>query len=185
MHVIETQLPDVLLIEPKVYGDHRGFFLETYHEARYHDAGISITFVQDNHSRSRRGVLRGLHYQLERPQGKLVWVMRGQVFDVAVDIRRGSPNFGRWTGVILDDINRRQLYVPPGFAHGFLVLSEEVDFVYKCTDYYHPQSENGIAWNDPDIGIEWPDLDVVLSEKDRANPRLADQAPEKLPVYRA
>lgn len=184
MRIIETQLPDVLLIEPKVFGDHRGFFLETYHQARYRDAGIAMTFVQDNHSRSRRGVLRGLHYQLEQPQGKLVSVMCGQVFDVAVDIRRGSPNFGRWAGVVLDDVSRRQLYVPPGFAHGFLVLSEEVDFVYKCTDYYHPQSENGIAWDDPDIGIEWPDLDVVLSDKDRLNPRLNQQDPDKLPLYR-
>jgi dTDP-4-dehydrorhamnose 3,5-epimerase len=184
MEIIETQLPDVLLIEPNVFGDHRGFFLETYHDIRYREAGISATFVQDNHSHSRRGVLRGLHYQLEQPQGKLVWVMRGEVFDVAVDIRRGSPTFGQWAGAVLNDNSRRQLYVPPGFAHGFVVLSEEVDFVYKCTDYYHPQSEYGIAWDDPDIGIQWPELKVVLSNKDSQNPRLAEQDSKKLPVYR-
>lgn len=183
MRVTAADVPGVLVIEPTTYGDHRGFFLETYHEGRYREAGLAHGFVQDNHSRSRRGVLRGLHYQLVQPQGKLVMVTRGEVFDVAVDIRRGSPTFGRWAGCILDDRSHRQFYVPPGFAHGFCVLSEEVDFVYKCTDYYHPESERGIAWDDPDIGIDWPRLDMTLSEKDRGNPRLADHPPENLPQY--
>lgn len=183
MKVIETDLPGVLIIEPQVFGDPRGFFKETYHEARYREAGIPVHFVQDNHSRSRQGVLRGLHYQLVQPQAKLVAVTRGRVFDVAVDIRRGSPTFGRWAGTVLDDQSHRQLYVPAGFAHGFCVLSEETDFVYKCTDYYHPQSEHGIAWDDPDIGIAWPSLNVILSDKDLRNPRLAAQAAEHLPLY--
>lgn len=183
MRVIETALPGVLVLEPKIFGDQRGFFLETYHEARYREIGIPARFVQDNHSRSRRGVLRGLHYQLQQPQGKLVRVTRGRVFDVAVDIRRGSPTFGHWTSIILDDESHRQMYVPPGFAHGFCVLSDEADFVYKCTDYYHPRSEQGILWNDPAIGIEWPLAQVALSEKDTRNPPLARQAPERLPLY--
>jgi len=181
--VIETGLPGVLLLEPKVFGDARGFFMETWQAARYREAGMPERFVQDNHSRSRRGVLRGLHYQLTQPQGKLVWVTRGAVFDVAVDIRRGSPNFGRWYGCVLDDVDHRQLYIPPGFAHGFCVVSEEADFFYKCTDYYHPQSEQGIAWNDPEIGIDWPLREVSLSGKDQQNPRLSAQAPENLPIY--
>jgi dTDP-4-dehydrorhamnose 3,5-epimerase len=176
-------LPDVLLLEPQVFGDSRGFFLETYRESAYREAGISEHFVQDNHSRSRKGVLRGLHYQLIQPQGKLVQVIRGQVFDVAVDIRRGSPTFAHWTGVILDDQRHRQLYVPAGFAHGFLVMSDTVDLLYKCTDYYHPQSERGIAWNDPDIGITWPAAKVILSDKDARNPRLVEQSSENLPRY--
>lgn len=183
MNIIETELPGVLIIEPKSFGDARGFFLETYSEQRYRDAGLSVRFVQDNHSRSRRGVLRGLHYQLVQPQGKLVGVTRGEVFDVAVDVRRGSPTFGHWAGVILDDRSHRQFYVPPGFAHGFCVLSDEADFVYKCTDYYHPPSEQGIIWNDPAIGIEWPLTEVSLSDKDGRYPTLAEQAAERLPVY--
>lgn len=185
MNVIATALPGVLLLEPKVFGDARGFFLETWQTVRYREAGLPERFVQDNQSRSRRGVLRGLHYQLVQPQGKLVWVARGGVFDVAVDIRRGSPTFGRWCGYLLDDANHRQLYIPPGFAHGFCVVSDEADFFYKCTDYYHPQSEQGIAWDDPGIGIRWPlaASEVALSVKDQANPRLAAQALEKLPVY--
>lgn len=183
MKVIAAELPGVLLLEPKVFGDARGFFLETWQAARYHEAGLPERFVQDNHSRSRRGVLRGLHYQLTQPQGKLVWVTRGAVFDVAVDIRRGSPTFGRWYGCVLDDVDHRQLYIPPGFAHGFCVLSEEADFFYKCTDYYHPPSERGIAWDDPDIGIEWPLREMSLSDKDQDNRRLAAQIPENLPVY--
>lgn len=183
MKIIETRLPGVLLLEPKVFGDERGFFMETWQAARYHEAGMPERFVQDNHSRSRRGVLRGLHYQLIQPQGKLVWVTRGAVFDVAVDIRRSSPAFGRWYGCVLDDIDHRQLYIPPGFAHGFCVLSEEADFFYKCTDYYHPPSERGIAWNDPDIEIDWPSRDVSLSGKDLQNRRLKDQADDDLPVY--
>ncbi|MEE4379654.1 MAG: dTDP-4-dehydrorhamnose 3,5-epimerase [Candidatus Competibacteraceae bacterium] len=183
MNVVATELPGVLILEPRVFGDHRGFFLETYHRARYRQAGVSETFMQDNHSRSRQGVLRGLHYQLVQPQGKLVAVTRGAVFDVAVDIRRGSPTFGRWAGVTLDDENHRQFYVPPGFAHGFCVLSDEADFVYKCTDYYHPESEHGIVWDDPAIGIEWPEMDFTLSEKDAQLPRLAEQSFDKLPVF--
>lgn len=184
MKVIETSLPGVLLLEPKVFGDARGFFMETWQAARYTEAGMPELFVQDNHSRSRRGVLRGLHYQLTQPQGKLVWVTRGAVFDVAVDVRRGSPQFGRWYGCQLDDVDHRQLYIPPGFAHGFCVVSEEADFFYKCTDYYHPQSERGIAWNDPAIGIDWPLLpEVALSGKDQQNRPLALQAPDDLPVY--
>lgn len=183
MRVIETALPEVVILAPKVFGDQRGFFLETYHEDRYQQAGVAARFVQDNHSRSRRGVLRGLHYQLQRPQGKLVWVTRGQVFDVAVDIRRGSPTFGRWASGLLDDQNHHQMYIPPGFAHGFCVLSAEADFMYKCTDYYHPESEQGIAWNDPDLGIDWPVLEIILSDKDQQYPRLAEQSLAKLPLY--
>lgn len=182
MNIVETSLPGVMIIEPKVFGDARGFFLETFNAERYRDAGIELPFVQDNHSRSRRGVLRGLHYQLHHTQGKLVWVNRGEVYDVALDVRRGSPTFGRWYGCILSDENHRQLYIPPGFAHGFVVLSEVCDFVYKCTDYYHPASEQGVAWDDPDLGIEWPLRDVQLSAKDAANPCLKDMAPELLPV---
>ena len=183
MKVIETGLPGLLVIEPKVFGDARGFFLETYAEVRYREAGVPARFVQANHSRSRRGVLRGLHYQLVQPQGKLVSVARGSVYDVAVDVRRGSPTFGQHFGCVLDDVEHRQMYVPPGFAHGFVVLSEEVDFLYQCTDYYHPASEAGIAWDDEDLAIDWPLRDVHLSDKDRLHPRLKDQAPEKLPVW--
>ena len=184
MKAIATELPGMLLLEPQVFGDTRGFFMETWQAARYREAGMPERFVQDNHSRSRRGVLRGLHYQLTQPQGKLVWVTRGAVFDVGVDIRRGSPNFGRWYGCVLDDLNHRQLYIPPGFAHGFCVLSEEADFFYKCTDYYHPSSERGIAWDDPEIGIAWPLRDgIALSAKDQHNGPLAVQRPEDLPVY--
>jgi dTDP-4-dehydrorhamnose 3,5-epimerase len=183
MKVIETALPGVVIIEPKVFGDERGFFMETYSELRYHEAGIPQRFVQANHSRSRQGVLRGLHYQLIQPQGKLVSVSRGRVFDVAVDVRRGSPTFGQWVGCILDDETHKQIYIPPGFAHGFAVLSEVADFLYQCTDYYHPASEAGIAWNDPELGIDWPEMDYTLSEKDQKNPLLRHQAIDKLPVY--
>jgi dTDP-4-dehydrorhamnose 3,5-epimerase len=183
VRVITTELPGVVMIEPRVFSDTRGFFLETYHQERYYEAGLPRHFLQDNHSRSRRGVLRGLHYQLQHPQGKLAGVSRGRVFDVAVDIRRGSPTFGRWFGCILDDRSLRQLYIPPGFAHGFCVLSDEADFVYKCSDYYDPEAERGLAWNDPDIGIQWPLTEVMVSKKDARNPRLADQAPEQMPVY--
>ncbi|MEK6806979.1 MAG: dTDP-4-dehydrorhamnose 3,5-epimerase [Pseudomonadota bacterium] len=183
MKIIETDLPGVLLIEPKVVGDPRGFFVETFREEWLHQAGQNLHFVQDNQSRSRQGVLRGLHYQLEQPQGKLVRCARGAVFDVAVDVRRGSPHFGRWTGAMLDDVTHRQIYIPPGFAHGFCVLSDEADFVYKCTDYYHAPSEAGVAWNDPAIGIAWPALagGWLLSERDKALPKLADQP--RLPAY--
>lgn len=186
MKIVETSLPGVLIFKPKVFGDERGFFIETYRGNVLAAAGLDVTFVQDNQSRSRRGVLRGLHYQLQQPQGKLVRVARGRVFDVAVDVRRGSPTFGQWAGAILDDLNHWQMYTPPGFAHGFVVLSEVADFIYKCTDYYHPQSEAGIRWNDPSIGIEWPReiLDeVILSEKDMKLPLLKDQSPENFPAF--
>ncbi|WP_420464827.1 dTDP-4-dehydrorhamnose 3,5-epimerase [Panacagrimonas sp.] len=183
MNVASTALPGVFVLEPEVHGDARGFFVETFRDSLLREAGIGGRFVQDNHSRSRRGTLRGLHFQRVQPQGKLVRVSRGRVFDVAVDIRRGSPHFGQWFGLELDDIRHRMLYVPPDFAHGFLVLSEEADFIYKCTDYYHPQSERGVIWNDPDIGIVWPDTGVapILSGKDRELPALSDHP--DLPGY--
>ncbi len=183
MKIIQTPLPGVVVLEPQVYGDSRGFFLETYRGDILKESGINSSFVQDNHSRSPRGVLRGLHYQLTRPQGKLVRVARGAVYDVAVDVRRGSPTFGKWYGTTLDEESMRMMYVPPDFAHGFVVLSEIADFIYKCTDYYHPQSEQGIAWNDPAISIDWPITAVQLSEKDSNNVLLQDQPPEWLPRY--
>lgn len=178
MKITESPLPGVLILEPRVHGDARGFFVETFRESGLAAAGLPTRFVQDNQSRSRRGILRGLHYQLEQPQGKLVRVARGRVFDVAVDVRRGSPFFGRWFGMELDDESQKMMYLPPGFAHGFLVLSEDADFVYKCTDYYHPASERGIAWNDPEIGIQWPDTagTPTVSSKDAELPFLAAQA---------
>lgn len=183
MKIIETPLPGVIIIEPKVFGDKRGFFLETYREDVLRDAGITEHFVQDNHSRSTRGVLRGLHYQMTQTQGKLIRVTTGAVYDVAVDVRQGSPNFGQWAGAQLDEDNMHIMYVPPGFAHGFVVLSDSADFNYKCTDYYHPESEQGIAWNDPDIGIDWPISEVSLSEKDKKNILLKNQTHDKLPAY--
>jgi len=170
MKVVQTAIPDVLLIEPRVFGDARGFFLEGYNARGFrHATGLSVDFVQDNQSRSRRGVLRGLHYQLQQAQGKLVSVVCGAVFDVAVDIRRSSPGFGQWMGVELSEDNHRQLWLPPGIAHGFLVLSERVDVFYKTTDYYAPEHERVILWNDPDIDIEWPLADEpLLSPKDQA-----------------
>ena len=177
MKILETRLPGVLIFEPRVFGDARGFFIETYRENWLAQAGLGVKFIQDNQSRSRKGVLRGLHYQLQQTQGKLVRCAHGRVYDVAVDVRRGSPHFGQWVGLVLDDETHRQLYVPPGFAHGFLVLSETADFHYKVTDYYHPESETGVLWNDPDLGIEWPSLDEPprLSAKDQQLPRLRDQ----------
>ena len=181
MKVIETHLPGVLIIEPKVFGDARGFFQETWQQGKYEAIGIQGIIVQDNLSFSTRGVLRGLHYQNPHIQGKLVSVIQGEVFDVAVDIRIGSPTFGQWTGAVLSGENHRQLWIPPGFAHGFCVLSDTVYFAYKCTDIYVPSAESGIAWDDPDIGIVWPVKDVVLSDKDKIYPRLKDVAVEKLP----
>jgi len=166
MNIIETALPGVLLIQPKVFGDARGFFLENFHVARYAKVGIPGPFVQDNHSHSTKGVLRGLHFQKRYPQGKLVYLTSGSVFDVAVDIRRDSPTFGQWVGVTLVAETHQQFYVPAGFAHGFCVLSEEADFHYKCTEYYHPEDGSCIRWNDPQIGIEWPVIQPILSEKD-------------------
>lgn len=185
MKIIETPLSGVVILKPKVFGDARGFFVETFRASTFSPLGLP-QFVQDNQSRSRRGVLRGLHYQLVNPQGKLVRVSRGRVFDVAVDVRQDSPTFGQWAGVVLDDTDHCQFFIPPDFAHGFVVLSDEADFVYKCTNYYDPASEAGIAWNDPDIGIEWPAevLDAVtLSDKDSALPTLAGQDRERLPRY--
>ena len=183
MNIIHTPLPGVVVLEPKRFGDARGFFLETYRADTLQLAGIDLPFVQDNHSRSTKGVLRGLHYQLTQPQGKLVRVARGAVYDVAVDVRAGSPNFGQWYGTTLDEQSMRMMYVPPGFAHGFVVLTDSADFIYKCTDYYHPESEQGILWNDPDIGIQWPLSDVLLSDKDRTNPQLRDQPQQRLSRY--
>ena len=173
MNITETSLPGVLLIEPKVFGDARGFFLESWNRKVFAAHGLDLDFVQDNHSRSSRGVLRGLHYQLNDPQGKLVRVTQGRVFDVAVDMRRSSPHFGQWVGHELSADNHHMLWIPPGFAHGFLVLSESADFLYKTTVFYAPQWDRGVRWDDPDIGVEWPLEGVpVLSDKDRILPLL-------------
>jgi dTDP-4-dehydrorhamnose 3,5-epimerase len=172
MNVIQTHLPGVLIIEPKVFGDERGFFVECYQEPRYRDAGIELPFVQDNHSRSQYGVLRGLHFQRNRPQGKLVRVTRGAVYDVAVDIDPESPTCGEYVGVELTADNHLQLWIPPGYAHGFCVLSDVADFQYKCTDLYFPEEEGGLIWNDPDVNIPWPVETPKLSEKDLRNPSL-------------
>ena len=174
MKVTKTELEGVLIIEPKVYSDSRGSFYESYVKKKYIENGICDEFIQDNHSVSRKGVLRGLHYQQDPQQAKLVRVTRGEVFDVAVDIRKDSPTFGKWSGVRLSEKNYRQLYIPIGFAHGFCVLSETAEFLYKCSEYYAPSGERGIFWNDSDIGIEWPIKDPVLSEKDKTLPRLRD-----------
>jgi dTDP-4-dehydrorhamnose 3,5-epimerase len=183
VNVIETELPGVLVVEPKVFGDERGFFMESWNRRRYEEAGLPGGFVQDNLSFSSRGVLRGLHFQNPQPQGKLVCVLAGEVFDVAVDIRVGSPTFGRWTGVTLSAANKRQFYVPQGFAHGFLVTGESALFFYKCTDYYAPSCERIVLWDDPDIGIEWPADAPTLSERDRAALRLCDMPEDSLPRY--
>jgi dTDP-4-dehydrorhamnose 3,5-epimerase len=174
MQFHKTDLPGVIIVEPQVFGDERGFFMETYHQPRFAAAGIDLPFVQDNHSRSRRGVLRGLHYQLRHAQGKLVRVVQGEIFDVAVDARRSSPTFGRWFGTILSDTNRRQLYVPPGFAHGFCVASDSADVLYKTTDVYHPEEERSVLWNDPAIGITWPVTDPIVSARDAEGKPLAE-----------
>lgn len=176
MQVTPTAIPDVLVLEPKVFGDARGFFFESYNRKAFHEAtGLDVDFVQDNHSRSAQGVLRGLHYQIQHPQGKLVRVVAGAVFDVVVDIRRSSPTFGQWVGIELSAENKKMLWVPPGFAHGFLVLSDGTEFLYKTTDYYAPASERAIAWNDPQIGIAWPlPFAPLLSAKDQAAVPLHD-----------
>jgi dTDP-4-dehydrorhamnose 3,5-epimerase len=170
----QTTLPGVVLVEPKVFGDDRGFFMESFNARDFKDAGLPSDFVQDNHSRSAYGVLRGLHYQYPTWQGKLVRCIKGEVFDVAVDIRRNSPYFGQWVGVPLTESNRHQLYIPPGFAHGFCVTSDSADVLYKCTTLYSPQDDGGIAWDDPDIGVEWPVSNPVLSGKDAHQGRLRD-----------
>ena len=174
MNVVETPLPGVLVIEPRVFRDERGFFLESYNAERFGAAGLELRFQQDNHSRSAGGVVRGLHYQTRRPQGKLVSVVRGAAFDVAVDIRRGSATFGRWFGIVLSDAEPRSLWIPPGFAHGFCALSETVDITYKCTDVYVAEYDRGVLWSDPQIGLEWPVTTPLLSDKDRALPRLSE-----------
>lgn len=183
MNVTETKLPGVLILEPKAFGDERGFFMETWQQERYEAIGIKEKFLQDNLSFSARGVLRGLHYQHPHSQGKLVSVVQGEVFDVAVDIRVGSPTFGQWVGVNLSGQNHRQLWVPSGFAHGFCVVSDTAYFTYKCTDVYTPQAEGGIIWNDPDIGIEWPTANVLLSDKDKVYCRLKEVSTDRLPKY--
>ncbi|WP_059003192.1 dTDP-4-dehydrorhamnose 3,5-epimerase [Bittarella massiliensis (ex Durand et al. 2017)] len=173
----KTSIDGVMVIEPTVFGDARGYFMETYSAAEFSANGITTTFVQDNQSKSRKGVLRGLHFQKKHPQGKLVRVISGEVFDVAVDLRPGSSTYGKWEGVLLSAENQKQFYIPRGFAHGFLVLSEEAEFVYKCDDFYHPEDEGGLMWNDPAVGIEWPissDMDILLSDKDQKNPLLRD-----------
>ncbi|MZG82568.1 dTDP-4-dehydrorhamnose 3,5-epimerase, partial [Photobacterium sp. CAIM 1938] len=177
MKVIETEIPDVKIIEPSVFGDERGFFMETWNQKRFEElvTGKPTQFVQDNHSKSKNGILRGLHYQTENTQGKLVRVVSGEVFDVAVDIRKSSPTFGKWVGVYLSSENKRQLWIPEGFAHGFYVISDEAEFVYKCTDYYKPEAEVSIKWNNAELNIEWPcNVNVILSIKDQAGIMLSE-----------
>jgi dTDP-4-dehydrorhamnose 3,5-epimerase len=183
MKVIETALPGALILEPQVFGDARGFFYESYNEAKYREAGVDRRFVQSNVSRSARGVLRGLHYQWPNPQGKLVSVLEGEVYDVAVDIRRGSPTFGRSVGVMLTAGNHRHFWIPEGFAHGFCVLSEFATFTYQCTALYDAKADAGIRWNDAALGIDWPVSAPLLSDKDAKTPLLVDVPPERLPVY--
>lgn len=177
MEFIATEIADVVLIKPRVFGDSRGYFMETWHETKFAAGGIDVQFVQDNHSRSSQWILRGLHYQVQQPQGKLIRVTRGAVFDVAVDVRRSSPTFGRWVGVELNDVNHHMLWVPPGFAHGFLALSETVDFLYKCTDFYAPEHERTIRWDDPAIAVRWPlpaGVLPLLAARDAAAVPMAD-----------
>jgi dTDP-4-dehydrorhamnose 3,5-epimerase len=180
MKFVKTELPGVVVIEPRVFEDPRGFFMETFHSARFREAGLPETFVQDNHSRSVARTLRGLHYQIEHPQGKLVRCIRGEIFDVAVDLRLDSPAFGRWFGTRLDASNRRQMYVPPGVAHGFCILSEVAEVVYKCTDLYYPQHERALIWNDPQVAVAWPISEPLLSDKDRRGMNFSEAA--KLPA---
>lgn len=178
MEITPTRIPDVWVFTPRVFGDDRGYFLETFRSSHFKERGIEKEFVQDNQSKSSQGILRGLHYQLEFPQGKLVRVLSGEVFDVAVDIRRSSPTFGQWVGELLSADNKKQIWVPPGFAHGFYVTSESAEIAYKCTEYYHPEDDHSLLWNDPDIGIEWPLVtpDPVLSDKDKNAKNLSEAA---------
>lgn len=179
MNFIVTDIQGVVLIEPKVFGDDRGYFMETYNEKEFKAAGLDYKFVQDNQSKSKKGVLRGLHFQKTYPQAKLVRVLKGEVFDVAVDLRKGSKTYGKWVGFILSEENKRQLMIPRGFAHAFLVLSDTAEFTYKCDEFYHPEDEGGLIWNDPDINIQWPsDSEPILSEKDKKNPLLRDSRVE-------
>ena len=184
MNVFEAKIPDIKIIEPKRFGDNRGCFFESYNEERYFQNGILVRFVQDNCSKSCIGTIRGLHYQLAHPQAKLVQVIKGEVFDVVVDIRLGSPTFGQWVGEFLSEENGRQLYIPEGFAHGFCVTADKTIFYYKCSDYYHPEDEGGILWSDLNIGIEWPDLVPVLSDKDLRYDCLNNIPCEMLPRYK-
>ena len=171
----ETKIKDVYIIDVKTYGDNRGYFMETYKESDFKEAGLDYNFVQDNQSSSRKGVLRGLHFQKAHPQAKLVRVLKGEVFDVAVDLRKDSPTYGQWVGVVLSEENKRQFMIPRGFAHGFVVMSDYAEFAYKCDELYHPEDEGGIMWNDPAIGIEWPEVgEIILSEKDKVHPSLTD-----------
>ena len=171
----ETKIKGVYIIDVRTYGDNRGYFMETYKESDFKEAGLDYNFVQDNQSSSRKGVLRGLHFQKKHPQAKLVRVIKGEVFDVAVDLRKGSPTYGQWVGAVLSEENKRQFMIPRGFAHGFVGLSDYAEFTYKCDDLYHPEDEGGILWNDPTIGVEWPEVgDVILSEKDKVQPFFAD-----------
>lgn len=183
MKTVETALPGAIIIEPSVFGDSRGFFMETWSRRRYEEAGIRETFVQDNVSYSRHGVVRALHFQNPAPQGKLVYALKGEVFDVAVDVRLGSPTFGEWVGVTLSAENKRQFYIPPGFAHGFAVTGEDALFVYKCTDFYDPKAERSLIWNDPQIGIQWPVKNPVMSGRDLKAPSLKDFDRSLLPVF--
>ena len=180
-----SPIPEVILVEPVVFRDDRGFFLESYHRIKYGEKGITPVFVQDNHSHSCQGTIRGLHYQLEHPQGKLIYVVSGHIFDVVLDIRRGSPTFGNWCGAHLSADNKHQVFVPEGFAHGFSVLSESADVIYKCTDFYTPGDEYGVLWNDPALDIDWEVEAPILSDKDLANPALTDIPRDLLPVYDA
>lgn len=183
MQIFETDLPGVQIIEPKVFGDQRGFFMETWNQDRYAAAGINATFVQDNISLSKKGILRGLHFQNPNTQGKLVYVLEGEVFDVIVDIRLGSPTFGRSVSIVLSADNKHQVYIPPGFAHGFCVTSDTALFAYKCTDKYNPQAEGSVLWNDPDLDIQWPIASPELSAKDAQGIRLVDFSKDRLPIY--
>ena len=183
MQVTPQRFPEILLIEPQIFRDRRGYFLEIFQARRYPEHGLPAEFVQDNLSHSVKGVLRGLHYQLRFPQGKLIVPLSGEIWDVVVDIRRGSPSFGQWLSVTLTAEPCRQLYVPPGFAHGFAVVSDAATVLYKCTDFYHPEDEYGIIWNDPDLAIPWPTAAPLLSDKDRNYPRLKELPPEQLPSY--
>lgn len=175
----ETNIKDVYIIDVKTFGDHRGYFMETYKESDFKEAGLDYSFVQDNQSSSRKGVLRGLHFQKTHPQAKLVRVIKGEVFDVAVDLRKGSDTYGKWVGVLLSEENHKQFMIPRGFAHGFVVVSDYAEFAYKCDDVYHPEDEGGIMWNDPDVGVEWPDVgEIILSEKDKVHPLLKESKVE-------
>ncbi|VVS94884.1 dTDP-4-dehydrorhamnose 3,5-epimerase [Desulfoluna spongiiphila] len=185
MKIINTSIEDVKIVEPSRFGDQRGYFFESWHQERYIESGITSRFVQDNCSMSRYGTVRGLHFQLTHPQAKLVHVLKGSVYDVAVDIRVGSPSFGQWVGVELSEENGRQVYIPEGFAHGFCVLSDEAVFSYKCSDYYMPGDEGGVLWSDPQVGIKWPVAEPILSEKDSVYPCLAAIEPFRLPMYEA